>query len=409
MNYVSEPKTIFIYSWSTIWSMKNKSGAPSFFRTIDLYIKKGWDVNLILTDAHNGANEMADNCHVYVMKKWKTDEWISEKNSSKLFLLLKMFRYYNYAKKITKRIMKAKKKENVLFYGYEIHGVPVAKWASKKYQRPVVTRFQGTIATYFTLNLRTKIKQYFHLKALRTKADLVIMTNDGTQGLKTLKLLGNTSKNIVFWRNGLDLFDREYVFTDNDRKCMRNFLGIMDDEKMLLTVSRLQNWKRVDRAIRVLGEIVKRDPKYKLVVVGDGPERGNLEKLAGQKGIADKVIFVGAQEHDKVYDYMSCADIFLSLYDMSNVGNPLLEALTLGKCVITLATGDTEEVVRNNENGIIIDPKDMCELPDIILELGENSDKRVMLGKAAATFARKNFYSWSHRMEMEHEEVLKIM
>ncbi len=80
MNYVSEPKTIFIYSWSTIWSMKNKSGAPSFFRTIDLYIKKGWDVNLILTDAHNGANEIADNCHVYVMKKWKTDKWISARN-----------------------------------------------------------------------------------------------------------------------------------------------------------------------------------------------------------------------------------------------------------------------------------------------------------------------------------------
>lgn len=410
MNYVSEPKTIFIYSWSTIWSMKNKSGAPSFFRTIDLYIKKGWDVNLILTDAHNGANEIADNCHVYVMKKWKTDKWISAKMRSKPFLLLKMFRYYSYAKEITKHIMRQKDVQSTLFYGYEVHGVPAAEWASKKYKRPLVTRFQGTVATYFKDNLATKIKQYFRLKALKTEADLVIMTDDGTQGLTTLKRLGNPSKNIVFWKNGLDLFEKEYSFSETDRKIMREALGILEGECMLLTVSRLQDWKRVDRAICALAEVVNRDnPGFKLVIVGDGPARSTLEELATQKNVGDKVVFVGAQEHDRVYDFMSCADIFLSLYDMSNVGNPLLEALTLGKCIVTLTGGDTDKVIQNDYNGVIIEPEDIGKLPEIILNLSQDSSQKQKLEEGAKDYAMKNLYSWSTRMEMEYKKVLELM
>lgn len=409
MNRESEPKTIIIYSWSTIWSMKNKSGAPSFFRTIDLYIQKGWDVNLVLTDAQNGANEMADNCHIYTMKEWKTDGWISEKMISKPFLLLKMFRYYCYSKRVTKQIIKRKAVKDILFYGYEVHGVPAAKWASKKYKRPIVTRFQGTVATYFKYNLPTKVKQYFRLKALRTEADLVIMTDDGTQGLKTLKMLGNLSKNIKFWKNGLDLFEKDYRFEESERKMLRESLGILEEECMLLTVSRLQDWKRVDRSINALAEVVKKSSEFKLVIVGDGPSRKSLESLSKQKNIEDKVIFVGAQEHDKVYDFMSSADIFLSLYDMSNVGNPLLEALALGKCIITLTGGDTDKVIQNNYNGIIIEPEEITKLPGIILDLSNNSLKRRTLEEGAKDYAKKNLYSWTARMEMEYKEVLNLM
>lgn len=405
---MGKKNAIVIYSWSTIWSMKNKSGAPSFYKTIELYINKGWDVFLILTEASNGGDNIVDKDHLFVLPKWKTDSLISPSNWTKGFLLLKMFRYNYFAKNVTRKIMK--NHDNIkLFYAYEIHGVEAARHASLKYQKPLVTRFQGTVATYFKDNLATKIKQYFHLKALRQRADLIIMTDDGTQGLQTLHKLGNQTENIKFWKNGLDILENEYQLSEEKVEKIRRGLGIKSEEIMMLTVSRLQDWKRVDRSIEALAEISKKDKRYKLVIIGDGPEGPKLHDMVIEKNLQKQVKFLGAVEHDKVYDYMISSDIFLSLYDMSNVGNPLLEALTLKKCVVTLNVGDTKTVIKNGENGVLLDVENLSQLPQIIMELGENIEERNKLEKGAEKYSLKNLYSWDKRMEMEYEEILKII
>lgn len=399
---------VIIYSWSSLWSMKNKSGAPSFYKTIKLYVDKGWDVFLVLTDASNGGSNIVDDEHVFVLPKQKSDGWISPKNSTKIFLLWKMARYYMYSKTVTKKIM-ANVSPNILFYAYEVHGVSAAKWASKKYHKPLITRFQGTVATYFKDNLLTRIKQYFCIKALKTQADLVIMTDDGTKGLETLRKLGNPSEKICFWRNGLDLLSQNYCFDEQSKEGLRKDIGIMKDETMLLTVSRLQDWKRVDRAINALAKVVETDTKFKLVIAGDGPEKENLVALAKEKNVEKNVIFLGAVPHDKVYDYMSCTDIFLSLYDMSNVGNPLLEALTLGKCIITLDVGDTNKVIHNKKNGFILGVKELDQLPDLILKIAKDKELKIQIENQAKCYANQEFYTWEKRMEMEYQEVCKLL
>lgn len=400
--------TVIIYSWSSVWSMKNKSGAPSFYKTIKLYVDKGWEVFLILVDATKGGTGIVDDDHIFVLKEWKTDKLISPKNSTKIFLLWKMFRYYFFSKKVTKQIMESASK-NVVFYAYEVHGVSAAKWGAKKYNKPVVTRFQGTVATYFKNNLATRIKQHFRLKALKAKADLVIMTDDGTQGLETLKRLGNPSENICFWKNGLDLLSQNYSFSKEEKEKLRSSMGIHPNETMLLTVSRLQDWKRVDRAVVALGEVVKENPNFKLVIAGDGPEKEKLMKLAQSLKLSDNIKFLGAVPHDKVYDYMSSADIFLSLYDMSNVGNPLLEALTLGKCVVTLDVGDTNKVIFDRQNGFLLKVDELNKLPNLILELGMNKELREKIQMQAKEYAHTEFYSWEQRMEMEYQEICRLL
>lgn len=399
---------VIIYSWSSVWSMKNKSGAPSFYKTIKLYIDKGWEVFLVLVDATKGGTGIVDDNHTFVLKEWRTDKLISPKNSTKIFLLWKMCRYYFFAKRVTRKIMN-NAAENVIFYAYEVHGVEAAKWGAKKYRRPLVTRFQGTVATYFKDNLATKIKQHFLIKALKTEANLVIMTDDGTKGLETLKKLGNPSSNICFWKNGLDLLGMNYSYSAEKQKELRLKLGINSDETMLLTVSRLQDWKRVDRAIVALEKLVRHNPQFKLVIAGDGPEKKNLAELAKKLNVSDKVLFLGAVPHDEIYDYMSSADIFLSLYDMSNVGNPLLEALTLGKCVITLDVGDTNKVIFDRENGFLLKVDELEKLPDRILEVIRDKELKKTIEEYAREYANREFYSWEKRMEMEYQEVSKLL
>ena len=112
------------------------------------------------------------------------------------------------------------------------------------------------------------------------------------------------------------------------------------DKVILLTVSRLVDWKKVDRSIRALSKIKDKE-KYFLLIVGEGDERKNLESLIKELNLEDSVRLVGAVRNEDVYKYMTIADIFLSFYDLSNVGNPLLEALSLGKPIITYNVGDT--------------------------------------------------------------------
>lgn len=395
-------RNIILFSWSRLWSMKKGAGAPSFQKTIELYIKKGWNVYAIMADDSNGIVQMVDDDKLFVLPKKKTDALIGEPNWTKPFFLMKYIRYKIFAVKTANMILKECDKK-ALIYAYEIHGVPAAKIISEKHKLPLVTRFQGTVATYFDNSLFTRIKQFMHYTALKTQADLIIMTDDGTKGLETIRKLGNTTQNVKFWRNGVDILD--YEPTENT---IKECLGLNDHDIMFLTVSRLQQWKRVDRAINVFSEIHKKYQNSKLVIVGEGDEKANLEALTTRLCISDNVYFAGAVEHDSVYQYMEAADFFLSFYDMSNVGNPLLEAMTLGKCIITLDVGDTNKLIKNNYNGIIVSPEKISEVVSKISRLIDNNDLRKKMGENAAEFARKEFITWNKRMENEYLEIDKL-
>lgn len=75
--------------------------------------------------------------------------------------------------------------------------------------------------------------------------------------------------------------------------------------------------------------------------MGGRPERECLDYLAHEMEVAPYVRFEGAVLHDQVTKYLDVVNIFLSFYNLSNVGNPLLEAMMAGKCIITLNNGDT--------------------------------------------------------------------
>jgi len=165
----------------------------------------------------------------------------------------------------------------------------------------------------------------------------------------------------------------------------------------------------VDRAIRALPEVVRAFPNTILLVVGDGRERQRLERLAMSLGISEHIRFEGAVPHKDVSKYLAAADVFLSLYDLSNVGNPLLEAMMAGKCIVTLNNGDTGRFIRNGENGILLEYEDLPKLPEVIKDLLANEDLRNRLGTNARKFAEEHFWSWQERTEAEIAEVNRLI
>ncbi len=398
-------RSIFIISALDYWSMGQGKGGPALYRTLTGYASRGWKVFFITGNCTQGAS---DNIHENICVIRFDAPWLKRLLLIKKIGFFAKILWWLYFQIIA--FLKAQKlcskHEIDVIYGYEIYGVPVAKILSMLWRVPVVARFQGTgLGVGWMKKPFWKIRAWEHIVGLRLPVDLVIMTNDGTQGDRVLASLGVNMDRVRFWMNGVDW---ESFSNLPERTEARRELKI-DEGKMLLTISRLVSWKRLDRAIGALPKVVEAYPDCLLVVVGDGPERERLEHLAIQLDVRRHVRFEGAVPHSEIPKYLAAADIFLSFYDWSNVGNPLLEAMMAGKCIITLNNGDTGRFIRNGENGILLEYEDLPKLPEFIKELLANEELRNRLGANARKFAEENFWSWEERIDAEIREVSALV
>ena len=178
---------------------------------------------------------------------------------------------------------------------------------------------------------------------------------------------------------------------------------------MIMTLCRLNLWKHVDRAISALPAVLKTCPDTMLVVCGYGPEREKLETQAREANVAEHVIFTGKIEHELAFAYMKETDVFLSLYDLSNLGNPLFEAMRCGKPIITLDVGATNTVVEDGVNGVLLPADGLSRLPEEICCLLSDEDERKRLGEGAKRFTDENFWTWDERIAAEIREVTALL
>ena len=303
-------------------------------------------------------------------------------------------------------------------YAYEAHAALAARLLRRRgVSLPLVTRFQGTVMYPALKDMLLYYRRYEEALALKTPADLIIMTDDGTQGDEVLAKLNPRAKNRVrFWRNGLDL-DRLRPAAAGEREQVRANMGLPADAFILLTASRLATWKRVDRAIRAMPRVRSWVPHALLLVVGDGEERARLEALARELGVTECVRFAGAVPQGEVLRYMRAADTFLAVADLSNVGNPLLEAMAAGMCVVAVDAGDTRDLIADSRTGRLVDNSQRSgfvkpleeRLADLLVALAADPEQRTRLAAMAAAFAQEHFWTWEQRMAAEVEAVEGIV
>ena len=386
-------------SFLDIWSMGEGQGAPSFYNTIRAYINDGWDLTLIQPTSTKRPVFKVENCKTIKFNNSILEKLCTIKKVSFFARIISAYyctiKFYNLAAKLLKRDT-----TGYVIYAYEVHGVQAGKKLSKKFGLPLISRFQGTVLKNYENTWLNRLKIYPHFNALEQESNLIIMTDDGTEGDKILKKLGNHTKNIYFWKNG----QAEYDCNKSNPEIgyiIRDELRIPQMVPILLTVSRLASWKRIDRAINSMPDVIKHYPDCKLVIVGGGDEYENLKGLTEQYGIEESVIFTGPVEQKDVWKYFNCADVFLSLYDLSNLGNPLMEAMRHGKAIITIDVGQTFTVIENEVNGILLPINQSNNIAPAIIRLLSNEELRNSLGHNAKEYAKNNFWSWKDRMEAE--------
>ena len=132
---------------------------------------------------------------------------------------------------------------------------------------------------------------------------------------------------------------------NTDTKEIRQTLDIGEGELFLLFVGALTRTKNTASLMKVLPEL---RIKFKLVLVGDGPERRRVARLVKQLGLQGKVIFLGQKPYDQTLAIIGASDVFILPSISEQVPNVVLEALALGKPVIATKVGGIPEIKSAN-------------------------------------------------------------
>jgi sugar transferase (PEP-CTERM/EpsH1 system associated) len=154
------------------------------------------------------------------------------------------------------------------------------------------------------------------------------------------------------------------------------------------SVGRLAAVKNYALLLRAMARL-PRAPSFKLVLIGDGPERPALTQLATQLGLEDRVEFSGHRED--VAQLLPGLDIFVLPSLSEGMSNTVLEAMAAGLPVIASDVGGNRELIESERTGVLFPSGDDRALAEQLARLLGSGELRMRLGNAAALRARSEF------------------
>jgi N-acetyl-alpha-D-glucosaminyl L-malate synthase BshA len=159
-------------------------------------------------------------------------------------------------------------------------------------------------------------------------------------------------------------------------------------EPVVMHLSNFRPVKRVTDVIEIFAR-VRRQMPAKLVLMGDGPDRGAAEYLVRQKKLGCDVTFLGKQ--DRVHEKIGAADLFLLPSQLESFGLAALEAMACEVPVIATNVGGIPEVVTHGEDGYLVEPGDVETAAKHAIEILSRPDRGRAMGQQARVNARKNY------------------
>jgi glycosyltransferase involved in cell wall biosynthesis len=210
--------------------------------------------------------------------------------------------------------------------------------------------------------------------------ELICLTNQAKAA--AVKYAPNKVDNIHVIPNGLNLLEwgsrRKVAEKREDARPI-----------VILSVAVLRRMKGIHHLIRAHGILSKRFPNLHLWIVGDGPERVDLEREAELAGSRDKVFFAG--HRSDVRDLMQSADLFVlpTLFDA--LPTVIIEAMAAGLPVVASRTGGIPEMITHEQTGILVEPANEEELIAACERLIRDPVLAGRLSKSARESVERNF------------------
>ena len=158
-------------------------------------------------------------------------------------------------------------------------------------------------------------------------------------------------------------------------------LGLSPANVVLGTISRLDPIKNQPMMIRAFAQCLQQHPQLRLLIVGDGPQREELQALVEELDVSDAVIFTGFQPNPQ--RYLALMDVFLLPSFSEGTSMTLLEAMCFGIPTVATAVGGTPEIIQDGVSGILTPNADQIALTQALEKIVTEKALRQALGNRA--------------------------
>ena len=170
-----------------------------------------------------------------------------------------------------------------------------------------------------------------------------------TNKVKNMLMAYGVNKSIVVVPTGIDLYKFETPADALKLEGLRKSIGIPRGNKAVITVGRLAKEKNLEEIIEFISRI--NNPEITLIIIGDGPNRENLECYAKELNLSGRVIFTGMIEPYEIVNYYKLGDVFVSASNSEAQGLTYIEALASGVPVLCRKDPCLENVIMDGVNG----------------------------------------------------------
>jgi glycosyltransferase involved in cell wall biosynthesis len=178
-------------------------------------------------------------------------------------------------------------------------------------------------------------------------------------------------------------------------------LGIGAEEFVLIQVARMDYLKDHATAVRTFGRVLERQPQARLLLVGEGPERDKTQALVRERGLGNRVQFLGLRKD--ISRLLRAADVFLLTSVSEGIPVTVIEAMAAGLPVVATRVGGMAEVVEHHRTGLLAEARDDAGLAAAILQLTEDCAVGRRMGELGRARVEKMFTE-NHM----HEQYLEI-
>jgi len=276
-------------------------------------------------------------------------------------------------------------------HGYQFFTSDAAAMMSKIKRKPLILTLHGFPRGFTKLTHKT----YFHLigKKTLTAAKKIIAVSNAVK--REFKAIGVQKEQISIIPNGIDLEGFKHM---PDGKNFKKRMNIKENERMALSIGRLEEVKGFHHLIMALDKIREKTAPIKLVIAGPEFNYGQqLRKLVAETKMADRVIFYGPIDGREKLEALAATDIAImpSIYEGFSIF--LLEAMAAGKPVIATKTGVAQELIKHGKNGFLINPGNVEELSGKIIEILNNNRISSLMAQESRNTA--NAFDWKKMAE----------
>ena len=200
---------------------------------------------------------------------------------------------------------------------------------------------------------------------------------------------------------GIDLKKFNNRISLEERKKLLKKYNIDIDKKVLVTVSRVAVEKNIEEIINYFKLLLEKDSNYRLLIVGDGPDKKNLENLVDKLELNEYVKFTGMIMPDEVYKYYQLGDIFVCASTSESQGLTYVEALASSLPLVCRKDDCLLDIIETGKNGFIYENYD--GFIESVLKTNKDMGKKSL--EISKKYSKEEF---GITMEKLYKEILEI-